>query len=118
MSKELFYVAATRGRESLTVITSDKEQLRETIGISAERTSASELARKAGQQVSPGHHRLPDLQIGQSIESARDFALWQSASLAAQERQQGPQQQIEPTLQRQQEEKQKREIDRGYGIGF
>ena len=54
MSKELFYVAATRGRESLTVITSDKEQLREAIGISGERTSATELARKAEQQTQPG----------------------------------------------------------------
>ena len=54
MSKELFYVAATRGRESLTVITSDKEQLREAIGISGERTSATELARKAGSRAREG----------------------------------------------------------------
>jgi ATP-dependent exoDNAse (exonuclease V) alpha subunit len=46
MAQDLFYVAATRGRESLTVITSDKEQLRESIGISSERQSATELAKR------------------------------------------------------------------------
>jgi conjugative relaxase-like TrwC/TraI family protein len=46
MDQDLFYVAATRGRESLTVITSDKEALRDSIGISGERESASELARR------------------------------------------------------------------------
>jgi len=45
MRKELFYVAASRGRENLAVITSDKERLRETIGLSTARQSASELAR-------------------------------------------------------------------------
>ena len=46
MAQDLFYVATTRGRESLTIITSDKEQLRETIGISGERQSATELERR------------------------------------------------------------------------
>ena len=32
MQKELFYVAASRGRESVQVITSDKETLRESVG--------------------------------------------------------------------------------------
>jgi len=31
MTKELFYVAASRGRQSVTVITNDKERLRETV---------------------------------------------------------------------------------------
>ena len=47
MRKELFYVAASRGRESITVVTSDKELLRETVASSDARQSASELARKA-----------------------------------------------------------------------
>ena len=45
MPKELFYVAASRGRQSVTVITSDKERLRETVARSMARTSASELMR-------------------------------------------------------------------------
>ena len=46
MKKELFYVAASRGRESVTVITSDKELLRHSVARSGERQSASELVRK------------------------------------------------------------------------
>jgi predicted RNA-binding protein with PIN domain len=45
MQKELFYVAASRGRHSVTVITSDKERLQETVGRSMARRSASELVR-------------------------------------------------------------------------
>lgn len=46
MRKELFYVAASRGRESLQIITSDKELLCESVGLSNARQSASELERK------------------------------------------------------------------------
>jgi ATP-dependent exoDNAse (exonuclease V) alpha subunit len=53
MQKELFYVAASRGRESVEVITSDKEGLRETVARSTARQSASELARRAR----PGLHQ-------------------------------------------------------------
>jgi conjugative relaxase-like TrwC/TraI family protein len=45
MRKELFYVAASRGRENVQIITSDKELLRESIGLSNARQSASELKR-------------------------------------------------------------------------
>jgi len=45
MQKELFYVAASRGRHSVTVITSDKERLQQTVGRSMARTSAMELLR-------------------------------------------------------------------------
>jgi hypothetical protein len=47
MRKELFYVAASRGRESITVVTSDKDMLRESVAHSVARQSASELSRKA-----------------------------------------------------------------------
>jgi ATP-dependent exoDNAse (exonuclease V) alpha subunit len=47
MQKELFYVAASRGSESVAVITSDKERLRQTIAQSTVRKSGSELARRA-----------------------------------------------------------------------
>jgi hypothetical protein len=43
MRKELFYVAASRGRESVTVVTSDKERLTQTVAQTAARKSASEL---------------------------------------------------------------------------
>src|SRR5580658_8041857 len=48
MQKELFYVAASRGRQSVTVITSDKERLQQTVGRSMARTSATELLRGGG----------------------------------------------------------------------
>jgi ATP-dependent exoDNAse (exonuclease V) alpha subunit len=48
MHKELFYVAASRGRHSVTVITSDKERLQQTVGRSMARTSATELLRGKG----------------------------------------------------------------------
>jgi conjugative relaxase-like TrwC/TraI family protein len=53
MKKELFYVAASRGRESVTVVTSDKELLRESVARSGERQSASELVRKTGTEGPP-----------------------------------------------------------------
>jgi ATP-dependent exoDNAse (exonuclease V) alpha subunit len=46
MKKELFYVAASRGRSEIVVVTSDREQLRESVGLSTMRQSAIELARK------------------------------------------------------------------------
>jgi len=46
MRKELFYVAASRGRDQISIITSDKDRLRETIAQSSVRKSASELARQ------------------------------------------------------------------------
>ena len=47
MSRELFYVAASRGRERVTVVTSDAGALRESVGRTGARQSATELARKA-----------------------------------------------------------------------
>jgi ATP-dependent exoDNAse (exonuclease V) alpha subunit len=44
MRKELFYVAASRGRQSVVVLTSDKEGLRQSVAQSAARKSPSELA--------------------------------------------------------------------------
>ena len=46
MKRELFYVAASRGREELRIVTSDCEALREWIGRSGARKSATELARE------------------------------------------------------------------------
>ena len=57
MQKELFYVAASRGRQSVTVITSDKERLQETVARSMARTSASELVRDKLTLSHQGAHR-------------------------------------------------------------
>ena len=57
MQKELFYVAASRGRERVDVITSDKERLRENVARSTVRKSASELARRARPALHPGQQR-------------------------------------------------------------
>ena len=54
MSRELFYVAASRGREHLTVITSDKAQLEESVGRSGARLSASELVRTRHARLAEG----------------------------------------------------------------
>jgi ATP-dependent exoDNAse (exonuclease V) alpha subunit len=57
MQKELFYVAASRGRHSVTVITSDKERLQQTVGRSMARTSATELLRGEGACLRRGTQR-------------------------------------------------------------
>ena len=57
MSRELFYVAASRGRDRISVITSDAEALKCSVGRSGARQSATELARKALGQVDRGIRR-------------------------------------------------------------
>jgi ATP-dependent exoDNAse (exonuclease V) alpha subunit len=44
MKQELFYVAASRGREGIAIVTSDAERLGESLGVSMARPSAIELA--------------------------------------------------------------------------
>jgi len=46
MKQEQFYVAASRGRDGITIVTSNVDQLRESLGISSARPSATELARE------------------------------------------------------------------------
>jgi ATP-dependent exoDNAse (exonuclease V) alpha subunit len=46
MKQELFYVAASRGRSEIAIVTSDRELLRESLGISTARPSATELAKE------------------------------------------------------------------------
>lgn len=50
MKQELFYVAASRGRNGITVITSDDEQLQASLGVSIARPSAMELVSEMAQQ--------------------------------------------------------------------
>jgi conjugative relaxase-like TrwC/TraI family protein len=75
MQKELFYVAASRGRESITVVTSDKQRLQQTIGKSAARKSASELARNAR----PCLHRG----VSRGLEAARELVKRAARYMAA-----------------------------------
>jgi conjugative relaxase-like TrwC/TraI family protein len=67
MKQEQFYVAASRGRDGITVITSDVNQLRESLGISAARPSATELAREQAQTHPALEHGLAHLPV-QNIE--------------------------------------------------
>ncbi len=60
MRKELFYVAASRGRKRVLVITSDKEGLRESVACSTARQSASELVRRMRSGLHQGLHRGRD----------------------------------------------------------
>jgi len=59
MKKELFYVAASRGRSEIAVVTSDRELLRESVGVSTARQSAMELVRK--QQHEQGSDKAPEM---------------------------------------------------------
>ena len=54
MKQELFYVAASRGREGISIVTSDIERLGESLGVSMARPSAIELANEIAQ----GRYRL------------------------------------------------------------
>ena len=60
MRQEQFYVAASRGRDGIKVITSNVDQLRESLGISSARPSATELAREQA-NIHPPEHRLAHL---------------------------------------------------------
>jgi hypothetical protein len=74
IKKELFYVAASRGRESIAVFTSDKALLRESVCRSGQRQSASELVRKV--QEKPSCFRRLVVQIGleRGLRRARELA--------------------------------------------
>ncbi len=63
MKQEQFYVAASRGRDGITVITSDVDQLRESLGISAARPSATELAREQARTRPALEHSLAHLPV-------------------------------------------------------
>ena len=52
MRRQAFYVAASRGREGLTVITTDKERLSESVARSDHRQSAHELVLRRGNEQS------------------------------------------------------------------
>ncbi len=101
MQKELFYVAASRGRHSVTVITSDKERLQETVGRSMARTSATELLRDRSKCIRRGAPR--------GIEMAREMVRRAAALLTA-----ASKQVVQQELSRLRERKERRR-DRGLG---
>ncbi len=63
MKQELFYVAASRGREEIAIVTSDREQLRESLGISTARPSATELARELKHEPASHEHGLEKMPV-------------------------------------------------------
>jgi ATP-dependent exoDNAse (exonuclease V) alpha subunit len=75
MRKKLFYVAASRGRKNIAIVTSNREELRESVGRSAARQSATELARKQR----PGLHQG----IGRGLATARRLAAWAAQHLSS-----------------------------------
>jgi hypothetical protein len=68
-------VAASRGRESVTVITSDVESLRVAVASSTARQSATELARKALVRVDRGVRR--------GLAAARELVRYASRTTVA-----------------------------------
>jgi conjugative relaxase-like TrwC/TraI family protein len=77
MNRELFYVAASRGRHRIQIFTSDKATLRESIGLSGLRQSALELLRRSTRTVERTRfaERPPTMveRIGKAIEK-----VWQN----------------------------------------
>jgi conjugative relaxase-like TrwC/TraI family protein len=85
MRKELFYVAASRGRESITVVTTDKDLLRESVAHSLARQSASELSRKAQEpsleRLNPSLRERERRELPVAREQGRDNAPERKESL-------------------------------------
>ena len=70
MKQELFYVAASRGREGISIVTSDVERLVESLGVSMARPSAIELANEVAQgKVSPQQDLAPRQEIKLPVQS-------------------------------------------------
>jgi ATP-dependent exoDNAse (exonuclease V) alpha subunit len=70
MKQELFYVAASRGREGISIVTSDVERLGESLGVSMARPSAIELANEITQaKASPQQELVPKQDIKLPIPS-------------------------------------------------
>jgi conjugative relaxase-like TrwC/TraI family protein len=101
MQRELFYVAASRGRHSVTVITSDKERLQQTVGRSMARTSATDLLRDRIKCIRRGAPR--------GIEMAREMVR-RAAALFTAASKQVVQQELSPLR-----ERKERQRERGLG---
>lgn len=67
MKQELFYVGASRGRSEIAIVTSDREQLRESLGISSARPSATELVQERAHS-RPAEQILTREPLSQQVE--------------------------------------------------
>lgn len=77
MKQELFYVAASRGREDISIITSDVDRLGESLGVSMARPSAMELASQIAQSVQAPEQGMAQT-LGPSVQpSAPKFEISQ-----------------------------------------
>jgi conjugative relaxase-like TrwC/TraI family protein len=74
MKRELFYVAASRGREYVQVITSDKARLEASVGQSGARQSASELVRTMHVRFGAGGRTDASRGFARGIRAAVDAA--------------------------------------------
>lgn len=83
MKKELFYVAASRGRSEIAVVTSDRELLRESVGVSTARQSAMELVRK--QQHEHGMDKAPEISHAPGVTCNRVTQIGEQHSIPTQE---------------------------------
>ena len=72
MAHDLFYVSATRAREGLTVVTSDSLGLQESIGVSGDRQSAMELARRSA--VAKPAHTMSDEDLFRLYEAHQQLS--------------------------------------------
>ena len=70
MKQELFYVAASRGREGIAIVTSDVERLGQSLGVSMARPSAIELANEISQSKQSLEHNA-GMNPKQAIEALR-----------------------------------------------
>jgi conjugative relaxase-like TrwC/TraI family protein len=82
MKKELFYVAASRGRSEIAIVTSDRELLRESVGMSTARQSAMELVRN--QQHVHGMDKVSEIGHGPDVTGNRATHIGEQHSLPAQ----------------------------------
>jgi len=83
MKQELFYVAASRGREGIAIVTSDVERLGQSLGVSMARPSAIELANEISQSKQPLEHsaEINPKQIIEVLKPTHDIGLEQGMGL-------------------------------------
>jgi hypothetical protein len=76
MKQELFCVGASRGRIEIAIVTSDRDRLRESLGISSARPSAIELAREQSRSLGPEHGiRHPSVQSVEPPVPRHEFSI-------------------------------------------
>jgi conjugative relaxase-like TrwC/TraI family protein len=73
-NKEGFYVAVSRAKESAAIYCDNKESLREAVGRSDERITATELVNQRTREVVMMHRRQAELAIGAEAHREREFA--------------------------------------------